>query len=116
MQEERTKFCPHCGTMIPYIETYCPSCGEPQPDLEFVYRKPEKKVWVAVLLSFLITGLGHVYLGRWRRGITIFGATLAVGGVASFYFTYEQVMALGVLIALVSAYDAYLLARHSRQA
>ena len=111
MSEERTKFCPHCGTMIPYDESYCPACGEPQPVLEGVRRKPAKKTWIAVLLSLLVTGLGHVYLGRWRRGLTILVMTLAFGGVASLYFTYDQVMLIGLFFALFSAYDAYLVSR-----
>ena len=111
MSEERTKFCPHCGTMIPFDESYCPACGEPQPVLEGVRRKTVKKTWVAVLLSLLVTGLGHVYLGRWRRGLTILVITLVVGGVASLYFTYDQVMLVGLFFALFSAYDAYLLSR-----
>jgi predicted nucleic acid-binding Zn ribbon protein len=111
MSEERTKFCPHCGTMIPYDESYCPACGEPQPVLEGVRRKPAKKTWVAVLLSLIVTGLGHVYLGRWRRGLTILVITLVVGGVASLYFTYDHVMLIGLFFALFSAYDAYLLSR-----
>ena len=111
MSEERTKFCPHCGVMIPYDEASCPACGEPQPVLEAASRKPVKKTWIAVLLSLLVTGLGHVYLGRWKRGLTIFITTLAVGVVASLYFTYDQVMFIGLLFALFSAYDAYLLSR-----
>lgn len=111
MSEERTKFCPHCGAMIPYDEASCPACGEPQPVLEAASRKPVKKTWIAVLLSLLVTGLGHVYLGRWRRGLAIFIMTLAVGVVASLYFTYDQVMFIGLLFALFSAYDAYLLSR-----
>ncbi len=111
MSEERTKFCPHCGAMIPYDEASCPACGEPQPVLEAASRKPVKKTWIAVLLSLLVTGLGHVYLGRRRRGLTIFIMTLAVGVVASLYFTYDQVMFIGLLFALFSAYDAYLLSR-----
>ena len=111
MSEERPKFCPHCGTMIPFDESYCPACGEPQPVLEGVRRKPAKKTWVAVLLSLLVTGLGHVYLGRRRRGLTILVMTLVVGGVASLYFTYDQVMLVGLFFSLFSAYDAYLVSR-----
>jgi TM2 domain-containing membrane protein YozV len=107
MSEERTKFCPHCGTMIPYDETYCPACGEPQPVLKGVRSKPVKKTWIAVLLSLLVTGLGHLYLGRWRRGLAILAATLVVGVVASLYLSYDQVMLVGLLFALFSAIDAY---------
>ena len=111
MSEERTKFCPHCGTMIPYDEAYCPACGEPQPLLDGVRRRPVKKTWVAVLLSLLITGLGHVYLGRWRKGLAILAATFVVGGVASLFLTYDQVMVVGLFFALYAAYDAYNLSR-----
>lgn len=111
MSDECTKFCPHCGTMIPYGEAYCPACGEPQPPLEGVRRRPVKKTWVAVLLSLLVTGLGHLYLGRWRRGLALLGVTLAMGVVASLYFTYDQVMYVGLFFALFAAYDAYSLSR-----
>ncbi len=111
MSEERTKFCPHCGTMIPYDEAYCPACGEPQPLLDGVRRRPVKETWVAVLLSLLVTGLGHLYLGRWRRGLAILGATVVVGGVASLYLSYDQVMVVGLVFALFAAVDAYKLSR-----
>ena len=42
----------------------------PIPQAEIVRpRKP----WVAVLFSFLALGLGHVYCGRFTRGIKFFG-------------------------------------------
>ena len=97
--------------MIPYNEVYCPACGEPQPQLNGVRRKPAKKTWVAVLLSLVVTGLGHLYLGRWRRGLAILGATIFVGVVTSIYFSYDQAMLVGLLIALFSAIDAYNLSR-----
>ncbi len=111
MSEERTKFCPHCGTMIPYDEAYCPACGEPQPILEGTRRRSAKKPWVAVLLSLLVTGLGHLYLGRWRRGLAILAATITVGGVASLYLDYNRVMLVGLFFALFAAIDAYNLSR-----
>jgi len=111
MSEERTKYCPHCGTMIPYDEAYCPACGEPQPLLVGVRRRPAKKTWVAVMLSLLVTGLGHLYLGRWRRGLAILAATLVVGGVASIYLSYDRVMLVGLFFALFAAIDVYNLSR-----
>lgn len=98
--------------MIPYNDTYCPACGEPQPDLDTKPKKPDKRVWIAVLLSLLVTGLGHIYLGRWKRGLTILAVTLAVGAVASFYLSYDQVMMIGAVFAIIAAYDTYQLAKH----
>ena len=110
MSEEKTKYCHSCGAMIPYFDRYCPACGAPQPALsgmEPVKQVGVKKVWVAVLLSFLITGAGQLYLGEYRRGTTFMLGTLLIGAALSYYFTQDQIMGFGVAMALISAYDAY---------
>lgn len=38
-----------------------------------------KRAWLAALLCLLATGLGHLYLRRWRRGLGWFLASYAVG-------------------------------------
>lgn len=114
MSEEKTKFCHACGVMIPYNDTHCPSCGEPQQVKEQIHRPPpRKKVWLAVVLSFFITGLGQLYLGRWTRGLSLFLGTLIVAGILSSYLSYDQTMVFGVFMAIVSAIDAYNLAKIS---
>ncbi len=110
MNSEQTKYCPFCGTMIPYEDSYCPACGESQPVLGIIH-KPPKPAWVAIILSLLITGLGQVYLGNWRRGATFFFGTIIIGFLASYYYSYDQIMIIGVLFALISAYDAYRLSQ-----
>jgi len=114
MTEEKTKFCPRCGTMIPYEEATCPLCGEPQPRFAGQKVKPRKRTWVAVALSLLVTGLGHVYLGEWRRGLTFFGAAFVIGFVASDYVSYDKLIILGAIIAVTAAYDAYSISKRSR--
>jgi len=111
MTEERTKFCPRCGTMIPYEEVSCPLCGEPQPQFAHARRRGGKRMWVAVALSLLVTGLGHVYLGEWRRGLLFFGVAFTLGFAASGYISYEWLIVLGAVIAVAAAYDAYRLSR-----
>ena len=108
MSEDRTKYCPYCGAMIPYDERYCPACGEPQPALgEAPKKKPQKSAWLAAFLSLLITGLGQLYLGKWRRGGAFFLTAITIGFFASFYYTNDQILVLGVIFAIISAYDAY---------
>jgi TM2 domain-containing membrane protein YozV len=110
MSEEKTKYCHNCGAMIPYYDRYCPACNAPQPVLpgmEPVKQAGVKKVWIAVLLSFLITGAGQLYLGESRRGATFLLGTLLIGVALSYYFTQDQIMGFGVAMALISAYDAY---------
>ena len=71
-------------------------------------QKPDKKVWVAVLSSLLITGLGQVYVGEWRKGIAFFVGTFSIGYLMSYYFDYGTIMLFGTVMAVISAYDAYL--------
>ena len=113
MTEEKSKYCHQCGAMIPYYDRYCPACNTPQPTLPGmvpIKREPEKKVWIAVILSFLITGLGQYYLGERRRAVAFFAGTLIMGAILSYGFTQDQIMGFGVIMALISAIDAYQLA------
>jgi len=120
MTQEKEKYCHSCGTLIPYYDRHCPACGEQQPTLPGMEplreeESKEKKVWIAVLLSFLITGLGQYYLGARRRGVAFFAGTLLMGVILSISYTQEQIMGFGVFIAAVSAIDAYQLARRKNQ-
>ena len=108
--ERNEKFCPYCGTMIPYLDTYCPSCSKaqpPMPGMRTAVEKPSKKVWIAVLLSLLLTGLGQVYIGQWRKGVGFFLGTFMIGFLLYDVIDYSLIMMLGVIIATYSAYDAY---------
>ena len=112
MTEEKTKFCPKCGTMIPYEEATCPLCGEPQPQFAGK-KKPKKRTWVAVVLSLLVTGLGQVYLGEWRRGLAFFGTAFVIGFVAFDYVSYDKLIIMGAILAVMAAYDAYNISKRS---
>lgn len=117
MTQEKTKYCHNCGTMIPYYDRYCPACNTLQPTLsgmQPIKEKPQKKVWIAVLLSLLITGLGQFYLGARKRAIGFFGGTLLLGFILSSNLPQEQIMTFGVIMAIISAYDAYQLALKNR--
>ncbi|MUV89691.1 zinc ribbon domain-containing protein [Halapricum sp. CBA1109] len=80
-----------------------------------------KRPWLAVVLGTLVTGLGHLYLRRWRRALgwlaVLFGtsyvfvdtATLAAIAAGS---SVDPMALLPVLVvASGSVADAYLLAR-----
>lgn len=96
--------------MIPYLDRYCPACSTLQPTLPGmipIKEEPSKRIWLAVVLSFLITGLGQYYLGARRRAIAFFVGTLLLGAILSYILTQDQVLSVGVVMAIISAIDAY---------
>ena len=60
----------------------------------------KRSPWVAVLLSGALPGLGHVYLGEPRRGLTLFAALGGVSVVAILTLLYLPVAPLNVLLPL----------------
>ena len=80
-----------------------------------------KRPWLAALLGTLATGLGHLYLRRWKRGLGWFAVAVAVSAVVvppeaarsllsgsgGDVATLAPVVAIGV----ASVADAYVLAR-----
>lgn len=81
----------------------------------------QKRPWLAALLSVLATGLGHLYLRRWRRAIGWLTALLGVSYVlvdpaaldaAATGGEFEPLELAPVLVVTsLSVLDAYLLAR-----
>jgi len=79
-----------------------------------------KRPWLAALLGVLATGVGHVYLRRWRRAlgwvVALFGVTAlfvdpaAIEAVAAGNAVDPVTIAPTLLVASLSALDAYLLA------
>jgi len=114
MTEAKTKYCPHCGAQIDYKYSVCPACGKPQavaPGVE-VFRKPQRKnPLLALVLSLLITGVGQIYLGKVWRGLAFLGGIIILGSILESYLNFDQVMIVGVVISIISAYDAYILAK-----
>ena len=84
-----------------------------------------KRPWLAALLGTLATGLGHIYLRRWKRGLGWFAVAVAVSalfvppeaarallsGSGGDVATLAPLLAVGV----ASVADAYVLARMSQQ-
>jgi TM2 domain-containing membrane protein YozV/endogenous inhibitor of DNA gyrase (YacG/DUF329 family) len=114
VSEKKTKYCPYCGTQIEYRYTVCPSCGKPQPLIDGVERTPQpqkKSPLIAVVLSLLITGVGQIYLGYIRRGLLFLGSIILLGVLLQQYLTFEEEMIVGLIFQIISAWDAYRLAK-----
>ena len=70
--------------------------SQPQPT--------NKNPIIAAILNLIIAGLGHVYIGRTKRGVVLFLLTMIVAAISS---------GLGwILGVVVCSYDAYQLAKN----
>jgi TM2 domain-containing membrane protein YozV len=79
-------FCPACGFSFAQQPSvpYAPNQYGPQP-----YHRPEyphKSMAIAFVLSFLIPGVGQLYVGKIPRGIAYIGILVALTA-ASFFLT-----------------------------
>ena len=76
--EKDTKFCSNCGFEMPKASKFCPECGTtaervpPVMTTTTIVVPSNKSSGLAALLSFLIIGLGQVYLGLTKKGIILF--------------------------------------------
>jgi TM2 domain-containing membrane protein YozV len=120
------KFCESCGTILPSSQNgqaagqqyaqapppgearpYAPppQYGEPQYGQPMYPPVPLKNAGLAAVLAFLITGLGHIYLGMVTKGILylILGIVLIVISP----FTLFISLIIYVIFWLWQIYDAY---------
>lgn len=66
-EESQTKFCQSCGKKININAEICPYCGVRVAGLA---PSEEKSVVLAAILSFLFPGLGHLYNGLTKKGVS----------------------------------------------
>jgi TM2 domain-containing membrane protein YozV len=114
MPAEETKYCPYCGVQLDKKYAVCPSCGKLQPDIEGVQRPQairRKNPMLAAFLSLIITGAGQIYLGKVSRGIAYLGGILLLSIFLDGILTFDEMMLLGVVVSIISAWDAYRIAR-----
>ena len=90
---------------------------------EKTYSKNRRRPWLAVLLSFIVPGLGHLYCGRIVRGLVltfIFGLLSNFIWAAILFFSPMKYMYFVILlimfsvIGLMVAADVYLIARRTK--
>lgn len=90
-----SKYCSNCGSEIDFNAEICPKCGVRQISAS---ASGDKNEVLALVLSFVLPGLGHIYLGLTKKGLIIM--VIAIVGVFFFLIPY--------LIAWVyGMYDSY---------
>ena len=90
-------YCQNCGTELEDTATFCSHCGKK-------VARSRKNIYLALILTFFITGLGSVYAGDTKKGIAllIIRVVLAVLGVfVNFLFV------MSVLVWAYAFYEAY---------
>ena len=110
---DENQFCPSCGYKMPKGLKFCPECGSPTSNTPQVNNtanntgnsvvNKEKDPTLAAILSFLIVGLGQIYLGLTKKGIILF-----IGAVISLILTLVIIgFVTWLLIWGYSIYDAH---------
>ncbi|MBE6500930.1 MAG: zinc-ribbon domain-containing protein [Methanobrevibacter thaueri] len=109
VDETGTKFCSNCGFEMPNSTKFCPECGTATAKASQVVNtsssvmRTDKSPGLAAILSFLIIGLGQVYLGLTKKGIILFVLAIISGALMLFVIGWIT----WLLVWGYAIYDAY---------
>lgn len=102
-EKSQTKFCQSCGKRIDINAEVCPHCGVRVANINNNnYYSGEKSTLLAAILSFLFPGLGHLYLGLTKKGISFIIAYI-VSAILVFILIGFVLMLIVWLWALVDS-------------
>ncbi len=102
--------CRECGSILTPPGNVCPACHvsqQPEPQQPVQYFVPLKSKGIAVLLTFLWLGAGHLYAGRIATGIPLlvidaFLVLIALTGIG-FIIAFPVWLMLFLVVAPLSA-------------
>ena len=104
----QTKHCSNCGCEMDINMTFCPECGastngQLNHNNSQVVINSNKSPALAAILSFLIIGLGQVYLGLTKKGIILFILAIVSGILTAIFIGFI----LWLLVWIYAIYDGY---------
>lgn len=91
-------FCDNCGSELADDATFCSNCGNQ------VKANKNKNMYIALILTFLITGLGSIYAGNKIKGLILLILRLASAILGLFISIFFVV---SVLVWAYGFYEAY---------
>lgn len=91
-------FCDKCGSELADDATFCSNCGNQ------VKAKNNKNIYVALILTFLLTGLGSIYAGNTKKGLILLIIRIALAVIGVFISIF---LVLSVLVWAYGFYEAY---------
>lgn len=104
-QQPQTKFCLNCGTKINEESEFCPNCGTNQESGAVPFNKDPV---IVMILSFLITGLGHYYIGLKNRALVIFLISIIIGLFGLFnWILLILTIVVNLIFKIFVIYDSY---------
>lgn len=94
-------FCENCGTELADNAQFCSNCGN---KVNTFQKSIHKNIYLALILTFIVTGLGSIYAGNVKKGLILLVARVAsiVIGVFIGVFLY-----FSFLIWAYAFYEAY---------
>ena len=110
------KKCPYCGAKLYVNAVVCPNCGSMLGSSNSIKSRNST---IAIILSFLIPGLGQLYYGFYKTGLTFFlltfsGIPLLLFLIFVFFFILNYfifgiilVICLSIIELLIWLYNVY---------
>jgi TM2 domain-containing membrane protein YozV len=91
-------YCRNCGTELADDASFCYKCGTKTD-------RKRKNVYIAIILSFILTGIGTIYAGNTKKGLILFASRI----LASVIMIFIPILSiLTILIWVFGIYDAYI--------
>ena len=91
-------FCDKCGSKLAEDATFCSNCGNP------VKAKKNKNIYIALILTFILTGLGSIYAGNMKKGLMLLIARILLAILGLFIGIF---FVFSVLVWAYAFYEAY---------
>ena len=70
-------YCDNCGSEIPDNSSFCSNCGNN-------LKVKNKNMFIALVLTFFITGLGSIYAGNTKKGLILLVLRIASAALSFF--------------------------------
>ena len=102
------QFCSNCGFKMDANIKFCPECGAstsgvPQPANATAVANSDKNPVLAAILSFLIVGVGQIYLGLTKKGLILLLAAIISGVLMLVFIGFIT----WFIVWIYAIYDAY---------
>ena len=90
-------YCSNCGSELADDTKFCPKCGNK-------IKTNHKNIYLALILSFFITGLGSIYAGKTKKGLILLTCRLLFAIIGTFINIF---FLLSVFVWVFGFYECY---------